>query len=407
MDVRLHAYHPTRVLLLLEYIPTSTSTPKSTLSQPPNVLLFIGGMYDNFRSPRYVDDIAKLFPRDVAGTGGVVDDVTQKWSVFHVQLSSAGRAFGIGGLDRDVSEISEAITYIRNNIINSPSAPVVIMGHSTGCQDSMHYLCSSLSSNTKSSSSSRPPISGIILQAPVSDREAILDGVRHDARAASAYNDALAFCKATPNKAHSKTLLPWNLTIPILGPVPLTVTRFLSLASPESPSNPAQDDYFSSDLGDDVFKGTFGKLAACEWVLTPTKPADNTDGGGKRQSKSMLILISGDDEHVSSDINKLQLLSRWTKAVESQSTEESPAIVSPHSQVVEHALHDISGDSIEARTARLVEMRAAVLKYLNDVVGDVYGHEHGDSKDDYSPWGIWKRDKEAIEAEKGLQGVKL
>ena len=105
MDVRLHTYHPTRVLLLLEYIPTSTSTstPKSTLSQPPNVLLFIGGMYDNFRSPRYVDDIAKLFPRDVAGIGGVGDDVAQKWSVFHVQLSSAGRAFGIGGLDRDVS----------------------------------------------------------------------------------------------------------------------------------------------------------------------------------------------------------------------------------------------------------------------------------------------------------------
>lgn len=103
MDVRLHTYHPTRSLLLLEYIPTSTSTPRSKLSQPPNVLLFIGGMYDNFRSPLYVDDIAALFPSDVADPTDATESVGQRWSVFHVQLSSAGRAFGIGGLDRDVS----------------------------------------------------------------------------------------------------------------------------------------------------------------------------------------------------------------------------------------------------------------------------------------------------------------
>lgn len=234
----------------------------------------------------------------------------------------------------------------------------------------------------------------------------MLDGVRQDPKTASLYNDAMALCKATPPKEHSKTLLPWNLTLPILGPVPLTVARFLSLASPESPSNPAQDDYFSSDLGDEVLKGTFGKLARSEWILTPSKPKDNA-GGGKDHSKSMLILISGSDEHVSPDINKSQLLSRWSQAVESQSTQESPARVSPHSQVVENALHDISGSTVEARTARLIEMRASVLRYLNDVVGDIHGEEQGDHKDDSSPWSIWRRDKDAIEAEKGLKGVKL
>lgn len=94
MDTRLHVYYPRRTLVLSEYIPRVDLTqPRQDQHQPPNVLLFIGGMYDNFRSPRYVDDLAALFPRD---------EPDQKWSVFHVQLSSAGKSFGLVDLDRDV-----------------------------------------------------------------------------------------------------------------------------------------------------------------------------------------------------------------------------------------------------------------------------------------------------------------
>jgi len=94
MDVRLHTYSPRRTLNLCEYIPRQDLTqPRQGQHQPPNVLLFIGGMYDNFRSPKYVDDLAALFPRD---------EPAQKWSVFHVQLSSAGKCFGLVDLNRDV-----------------------------------------------------------------------------------------------------------------------------------------------------------------------------------------------------------------------------------------------------------------------------------------------------------------
>lgn len=97
MECILHKYFPKRYLTLLEYLyRTPSSAGVTREAQPPNVLLFIGGLYDSFRSPGYVDDLAALFPRNAPN---------QKWRVMHVQLSSAGRAFGIFDLNRDVGRI--------------------------------------------------------------------------------------------------------------------------------------------------------------------------------------------------------------------------------------------------------------------------------------------------------------
>jgi hypothetical protein len=165
-----------------------------------------------------------------------------------------------------------------------------------------------------------------------------------------------------------------------MGPVPVNIARFLSLTSPESPANPAMDDYFSSDLTDARFRQTFGKLGSCPHI-SPSKANPKT--------KSMLVLVSGSDEHVNASIDKEKLFSRWQSAVSS-----SPGgIMSPHSQIVPNALHGIAGESIEARTARLIDMRHAVLSYLDEV--------------GKGPWAIWEKDREEIEAEKGLKGVKL
>lgn len=92
METILHVYHPKRTLCLLEYANKITAQGKP--SSPPNVLLFVGGLYDNFRWPRYVDDLAALFPRDLPD---------QQWRVMHVQLSSNQRSWGLFDLDRDVS----------------------------------------------------------------------------------------------------------------------------------------------------------------------------------------------------------------------------------------------------------------------------------------------------------------
>lgn len=97
MQTILHAYHPKRSLLLLEYINTSNTKTTTERSSTQNTLLFVGGLYDNFRWPRYLDDLAALFPRDVPG---------QNWRVMQVQLSSNGRSWGLFDLDRDVSRFS-------------------------------------------------------------------------------------------------------------------------------------------------------------------------------------------------------------------------------------------------------------------------------------------------------------
>lgn len=276
------------------------------------------------------------------------------------------------------------------------------MGHSTGCQDSMHYMCSEISrpkSPPPSSSPTTPPrpqISGLILQAPVSDREAMLESINNKPAVSAAYKEALEFCASTPKAVHSKALLPWNLSYPLMGSIPTTVTRFLSLASPDSPASPGADDYFSSDLSDATFRSTFGKLASCAHVAPSNK---------KTTTKSMLVLVSGSDEHVSKRIDKEAVMARWKAAVSSssQSSRSQTATLSPHSLVVKNALHDISGASVEARTARLIDMRGAVLSYLSDVVGDL---DDGSSSES-SPWAIWRRDKAAMDAERGVQGIKL
>lgn len=230
---------------------------------------------------------------------------------------------------------------------------------------------------------------------------------------ADAYKEALQLCASTPKPLHSKALLPWHLSYPLVGSVPMTLARFLSLASPDSPASPAADDYFSSDLGDDIFRGTFGKLAGCGHVVPAKKAQSDGQSADASAQKSLLVLISGSDEHVNKRIDKEELMARWKNAVrdgagnsagpDSKAQSEPKAILSPHSLVVKNALHDISGSSVETRTARLIDMRGAVLSYLSDVVGDLDGGK--DAKT--GPWKIWRDDRDAIEAERAVQGIKL
>lgn len=68
--------------------------------------------------------------------------------------SSAYTNFGTSSLDVDVEEMSKLVALLR------PShKTIVIMGHSTGSQDVLHYLLN------------KTGVDGGIMQAPVSDRE--------------------------------------------------------------------------------------------------------------------------------------------------------------------------------------------------------------------------------------------
>lgn len=75
--------------------------------------------------------------------------------------TSAYDGFGTSSLDRDVSEMNALSAHLRD----AGTRTVVVMGHSTGSQDVMHFL------TTPGGAVAGGHADGGIMQAPVSDRE--------------------------------------------------------------------------------------------------------------------------------------------------------------------------------------------------------------------------------------------
>lgn len=331
MEGKLHIYHPRRRLVLFEY----ASAPPGHPVANKHVLLFVGGMFDNFRGTSYVDELAETLH-------------TSRWRVCHVQLSSATRNFGTFSLARDVEEIDACIKFIRSTSqLGSPDTKVVLMGHSTGCQDLLTYI--------HSQSQPRSPIQGAILQAAVSDREGAMHSIKTKPEVKKMYDQCLNIISLTPKDQQKTAILPMHLTTPMFGPAPMSITRFLSLISPESPNHPAADDLFSSDIPDSELAKTFGRVGVDTSPLQPLSAS---------QERSIMILLSGSDEHCPGFVDKAALLERWRKAVEAGGAE-----LNPRTKIIENALHDVSGESEQQKHARQVVLRSAVVGYLDDVLG--------------------------------------
>ena len=263
------------------------------------------------------------------------------------------------------------------------------MGFSTGCQDLMHYLLFPIPA---SSPHPRLNVSGIILQAPVSDREALLHEIETNPTAKAAYEKVLSIASTTPKDKHKTTILPLDLITPMFGPSPVSISRFLSLASPDSPENPSTEDYFSSDLFDERLSTTWGRIGSVAHFL-PSPITNN---------KSVLVLQGAVDASIPAHIDKAALLARWKSFLE-----KGRSTLHPSSQVIEHADHGHLGTSHEAKVARLVTLRGAVLHYLDAVVGGVGAGAHS----------AWERDRDELksegyarklgEATKGVDAAKL
>ena len=73
-------------------------------------------------------------------------------------LRSSHSAYGAHSLETDAQDLDELIAALELD----NTTPLLLMGHSTGCQDCVHYL---------KHGKHRERVGGIILQAPVSDRE--------------------------------------------------------------------------------------------------------------------------------------------------------------------------------------------------------------------------------------------
>jgi len=281
--------------------------------------------------------------------------------------------------------MATAITFIRTKLYTHKYIDIVLMGHSTGCQDIMRYLTALNPLNPRNAA--RPSVEGAILQAPVSDRDAVLHTIDDEdaPETRKAYDAAMKIVKSTAEKDRRNVILPMNLTKPLFAPAPINIERFLSLVSPDSPQNPSVEDFFSHDLGDHIFQRTFGSIGK-NGVLQLSSQSGRTQGSKSNEQSpipTLLVLMSDSDENVRSHIvSQKNSLNQWGKAL----THESGCLLDPASDVILNAIHDVGGDDWPSQEARLVNLRAAVLSYLSSRVGDI-GSE---------AWDTWRRDREKV-----------
>jgi pimeloyl-ACP methyl ester carboxylesterase len=112
-----------------------------------DVLLFLGGLNDGFMCRKYVPLIQQAS--------------APHWTVMQVQLGSFFRGWGTRSLHQDVEDIDLLLQYMCDH--GMTPRRLVLMGSSTGCQQAVLFL---------KEGRLRQLVSGLVLQAPVSDREA-------------------------------------------------------------------------------------------------------------------------------------------------------------------------------------------------------------------------------------------
>ena len=182
------------------------------------------------------------------------------------------------------------------------------MGHSTGCQDGMHYLVSPKPAHGHDDDDQKKPaIDGLILQAPVSDRDAMPPSSQ----------ETTGLAQGWVEQGKGGDCLPFSATKEYLGKCPVTANRWLSLASPIPGAG--ADDYFSEDLPDQKLMSTFGRLP---------------------QETPLLILFGEKDEYVKKGLDAETMIKRWMRFVQ-----EGGGVVDPDSKrLLEGASHNLNKD---------------------------------------------------------------
>ncbi|KAI9792804.1 MAG: hypothetical protein M1816_001536 [Peltula sp. TS41687] len=280
----LHRYAPK--LVAFEH-----ANPAATTTTPLNTLLFISGLGDGLLTVPYTSRIASSLPAH--------------WSLAEVLISSSYTGWGISSLRQDASELARCVSHFRQL---RPQGKIVLMGHSTGCQDTMWYL-------TGTNSTSRPALDGAMLQTPSSDREAMVDML-----APGLYDESVQTARRMVEAGEGEEIIPRRFTA-CFGGVPCTARRWLSLASPDKDG---EDDRFSSDLRDEQLAETFGRVPGA----TP-----------------LCVLLSGEDEYTPRFVDKGAVLDRWIGLVK----RGGGSVDEELSGVIPGATHSLIEDPDEVR----------------------------------------------------------
>lgn len=177
------------------------------------------------------------------------------WALVQPLLSSSLHGWGMASLDSDAVEIGLLLSCLAGRGVEA----VVLCGHSTGCQSSVHFF------KSRASHEHKALVKGVVLQAPVSDREYMCKLPGADKR--------LAAAQALVAAGRSLDCLPRSLGGCWLDEAAISAERYISLATREG-----DDDLFSSDLSDKELEQRLGHVAV-----------------------PVLALFSGEDEYVSGD----------------------------------------------------------------------------------------------------------
>ncbi|KQK20361.1 UPF0613 protein PB24D3.06c isoform X1 [Brachypodium distachyon] len=215
-------------------------------------VIFIGGLTDGLLATDYLEPLSLALE-------------VEKWSLVQPLLSSSYIGYGISSLEQDALELDQLIGYLINK---ENSEGVILLGHSTGCQDIVHYMRTNLACSKA--------VSGVILQAPVSDREyrATLPETAEMIDLASKMISEGRGMDLMPREANSDA--------------PITAYRFHSLCA-----YMGDDDMFSSDLSEDQLRQRLGHMSTTQCQ----------------------IIFSMGDEYVPEYVDKKALVNRLCQAL--------------------------------------------------------------------------------------------
>ncbi|ORY23282.1 hypothetical protein BCR39DRAFT_549688 [Naematelia encephala] len=248
------------------------------------VVIFIGGLFNGLGDVGYVVPLSEAL--EAIG-----------WKLAIMYWSGAYEGFGTGSLDRDVKEIGDLVKLLRE----TGHETIICMGHSTGCQDVIHYLTTTSPSKHLPTSPlgdehalPLPTIQGGIMQAPVSDRECMRD---IDVEITRAWREVLPEATELVNSGKAEQLLSEKAR-KVLGMVAwgYRIWSFGDISG--------DDDYFSSDLPskqDNIHTHTH----------THTHPLDTSFG---KLTVPVLAIWSGKDEYSKAKDYNRPLLERWQDA---------------------------------------------------------------------------------------------
>jgi len=144
-------------------------------------------------------------------------------------------AFGTGDLARDVEDIRALVRYLRGR----GKERIVLLGHSTGCQDGVAFA-NSVCGDGEGKRGGDEDVDGFILQGPVSDREALgMVMAENDIRESVAWAED----RIKQGKGREE-MMPWRWMPAGFRDGPVTAYRWWSLAgfwyvfSPPHPDTP-------------------------------------------------------------------------------------------------------------------------------------------------------------------------